>query len=560
MDPEQKIKALQQKLQAEGLYNGPIDGIMGKKTQAAAEQFRAVQEQRRTQKLRRLELETRQKEAQAKQQAAEVEGREADATAKRRAEMEEWENSPEGMTYNLGLTYGAPVGGAVGGHMAGHGTSKLIDAMSAGRANSLDEIVSPMRNTDLSRVPNDPALRARAEGTVNAAQRYLPKQGMRGALEKGLGTAARGASYFGPAALLASEGYLLRQNANPSDDEFFRPYEDMQRAGGTAMMGAGAGLAYEGARRMFYPPADPQGYAGNVARVEQLRSALQPQSAIPTARQVSPAVQAAVRQPQQLQPAQTQRPALPPAQTQAQGAQRQSEPIRHSQRLGQAVSAAGGKPGKSKQASYNALRRSLTADNAKAVAEALDLPSDANRTTILQRARELLNTKGVSSIMGPLIAAGVAYDAATSDAQAADGEVTTTDRAKGAAAGAAAGGATYGIQKGMEGLARVAPNLVRSLGAGGMMNVPQAIADATDVPPDELAAARNWMARNMPEFMQFGKVGEAAEMAQVPERNPERAEPQENPYPPKLLNRIKRMKKQGASDDQIANFLNRAMP
>ena len=523
------IAAEQKKLKDKGFYTGEIDGVEGPATQAARQRFTTSEAEKEDRELRRLELQTRATEADAKKTAADTAGSEAEESKKRKAEMEAWNNSTEGVLYNVGNTAGAPVGGAVAGHAAGHMTSKLIDAMTSGRADSLDEVVRPMRDADLARVPNDPALRAQAQGTVNAAKQYMPKTGLRGAVEKGLATGARGAAYFGPAAMLAAEGFGLRQNAVPSDDENFRMWGDLQQAGGTGMIAAGAGMGFEGGRRMFFPPKDPSGYAGNVSRIEQLKAALDPPpaGAIPRPAEVSPALQDA-------------RAAAPAAE----------EPIRHSERLKLAAKAAGGKARSSKRGNVDLIRKSITDKNMPDVAEALKLPRDADRRTILQRLREVSNIGGKMAI--PLAVGS--YMAATGDSEAAD--ASTAERAGDAAGNFAVGaGGAYGGMKAIDALAKAAPMAMRALGSGAAMAMPGEMVGMTDWSQEQLNAGRNTAARVLPEALQFGAIDEARQMATVPERNPERA-----PYPSKLITRVQRMKKQGASPDQIANWLNKAMP
>lgn len=54
------------------------------------------------------------------------------------------------------------------------------------------------------------------------------------------------------------------------------------------------------------------------------------------------------------------------------------------------------------------------------------------------------------------------------------------------------------------------------------MTLPQMAVDMTDYSQDEMAQGRNFLARNLPESVQFGAVEDARQMAQVPERNPQR--------------------------------------
>lgn len=86
---------------------------------------------------------------------------------------------------------------------------------------------------------------------------------------------------------------------------------------------------------------------------------------------------------------------------------------------------------------------------------------------------------------------------------------------------------------------------------------------------------RNITARNLPEFLQFGAVGRAREMAEVPEPNPQRTTPSPGnqyyplsgemrsaeslsvpPIPDDVQAQIQTLLQQGASPDLIAAYLN----
>jgi hypothetical protein len=234
-------------------------------------------------------------------------------------------------------------------------------------------------------------------------------------------------------------------------------------------------------------------------------------------------------------------PALPPQQPAPAAAQPQPGPaMRHSDRLKQTVTAAGAKPGKNKTANVDAIKRNLSADNMPDVAESLNLPRTANRSTILQRLREISKVGG--RYVWPVTAGLVAYDAVTGDAEASnqpeveagtgnvsDGGVTNADRMRGAVTGTAAGGAVYGGNR----LLQAIPQSVKTaFSAGAPMLAPQMGADMTDYTPEETNQMRNWTARNMPAVSQFvgGYPEEAYDMAQVPEKNPARV--YENAYRP----------------------------
>ena len=185
-----------------------------------------------------------------------------------------------------------------------------------------------------------------------------------------------------------------------------------------------------------------------------------------------------------------------------------------------AVESVGGKPGKTKQANYDAFKAGLTNENLPEVAKALNLPEGATKSTVLQRAREMLRTSGKGAYFLPMLAGGIAYNMADSPAEAADGTSAAGDFTGKALAGGTAAATTAGIQ---QVLSRIPPAAGTALSAGGSMTAPSAMVDATD----EFASpeARNWAARNFPEAMQFGAVGAARDMAQVPERSPANSGP-----------------------------------
>jgi hypothetical protein len=135
--------------------------------------------------------------------------------------------------------------------------------------------------------------------------------------------------------------------------------------------------------------------------------------------------------------------------------------MRHSDRLKQTVAAAGGKPGKTKSANVAAIKRGLTADNMPDVAESLNLPKSAGRRQILQRLREISKVPG--NLILPLTAGVLAYDAATSDAQAGTGEGAVSDTTRGAIAGGTAAGGAYAMNR----LLQAVPAIGRAMGPVG---------------------------------------------------------------------------------------------
>ena len=86
----------------------------------------------------------------------------------------------------------------------------------------------------------------------------------------------------------------------------------------------------------------------------------------------------------------------------------QAEPIRHSERLRNAIDAIGVSSGKNKTVNANIIRNKLNEDNLPDVAEALNLPRTSTRADVLRQLRHL--TKVNSKMAIPLISGGLAYD------------------------------------------------------------------------------------------------------------------------------------------------------
>ena len=141
----------------------------------------------------------------------------------------------------------------------------------------------------------------------------------------------------------------------------------------------------------------------------------------------------------------------------------------------------------------------------------------------MQQLTDALRKLPKTGVLGPLAAAGIAYGASPTDAQASpDGSSATGQDQALTNAGVAAGG-TYGISRLMDALKGT--GVGRALGAGGAMTVPMAAADAYDPTPERLAMDRNDLVRTLPSWMHVGKLGEAADMSKVPTPNPLRSEP-----------------------------------
>jgi hypothetical protein len=454
MNPEQ-IKALQQKLQAEGLYAGPIDGVMGPQTQEAATQLRQLEADRADR-----QAQQRTQELAAQQAQSEAERAQAETRAK------EVENDPTNRLTKLGVEIAPVVGGLAAG--------KVIGSKAFGKP--YKEADATIRS-DVSRLANsrgiDPKIR---EQEMNRLLR---------------GRTVRNTAQFGAPAALFGAGTITRELVAPQFAD--ETTQDVIRSVGAGENAAATGLAGQ----QIVNVLKNQGAAADPVDVARIRSGSLPPDSTPP----------------NVPPPPPQGGNLPPPPG-GQGGQHQ--PMRYSDRAKLAVEAAGGKPGKTKGANIAAVKRSLTPDNMPAVADALNLPRTADRGTILQRLREISRTSGKLAL--PFLAGGLAYDAATSDAQAGTGVDTGSDVARGAVAGGTAAGLVAGGNR----LLQAIPAAARTaMGSGAAMAMPGEIIPAmTDYAPEDINTGRNWLARNLPESVQFGAVDQARQMAQVPERNP----------------------------------------
>jgi hypothetical protein len=124
------------------------------------------------------------------------------------------------------------------------------------------------------------------------------------------------------------------------------------------------------------------------------------------------------------------------------------------------------------------MKKALTAENLPDVAEALNMPRDATRASVLQRARELKGMGGKSGLFLPFAAGSIAYGLSSRESRAGDGaDAGPSTGDKLTAAGAAAGTA-YGASK----VANALPFVGRALNFIGERSGPMMLSDmATDL-------------------------------------------------------------------------------
>lgn len=544
-NPEQ-VKRVQEFLKKQGYYTRTIDGNWGEGTAKARKDFSAAEAERQAREAKdadaraKREEEARDRQAVRDREAADAKSKrdkeEADARAIREEEAASKKRERDIQT---GIVTAGSVAGGLG---LGLGGGKLADVLAnraikgemTARAGELSKLAGTSRAIN----PTDSKLaRALHQDVVSAADR--------GRLTKTplpWGTTATGLG-------------LLGMGAYSSFDRAPNAKSDIERAiwtgTGYGELTSGAKMLADSLRRYKNPgvayPAD------DLAAIESSRRIA---SGGPVTAVAPPASSEAYA------------PKLPPEPAAAPAAAANAPadpqpPMRHGDRLRDAARAVGAGSRGTKATYADAVKKGLSAENMPAVAEALNLPKDAARSTILQRLRELKGIGGKMVI--PLAAGALAYDAMTSPADASTGEDFKPNRAAGAAAAATGAGATYGGMKLADVIAKYAPGAMKAVGSGMSMMMPSMAADMTDASPEDLNMARNQMARTLPSMLRGGAVEDAYQMAQVPERSPVNAGPRvaqeapEGSFSPQINGRVARMLQMGATPEQVAAFLNSAV-
>lgn len=152
---------------------------------------------------------------------------------------------------------------------------------------------------------------------------------------------------------------------------------------------------------------------------------------------------------------------------------------------------------------------------AEAIARAEQLKAAADVAQEGSRAAKLVSKAGKIGI--PAAAGALAYDAASSDAEAA-GASPTEARMRGAVAGTGTGAATAGSAYGLSKLLAKVPTLGKALGIGGGMTMPLMAMDMGPDTPEAANLERSRIAQNWPRIASM--LGLHDEMGQMlPERN-----------------------------------------
>ena len=214
-------------------------------------------------------------------------------------------------------------------------------------------------------------------------------------------------------------------------------------------------------------------------------------------------------------------------------------PIPNRERLRNAAAAATGGNVSSrlkKEAHYNMMKKGLSPENLPDVAEALNMPRDATRASVLQRARELKGMGGKSGLFLPFAAGALAYGMADSNrARAADGTETGPSMGDKLTAAGTAAGTAYGMNR----LINAMPAGAGALASGMMEPVTAMTFDPLEGSSREetgqkIADSRGslsyhmpWMAENLMGIPR--SEGTAFDVTQnpgnLPSPNPQRTEP-----------------------------------
>lgn len=496
--PVEQRRAMQQQLQANGLYAGPIDGKSGEGMRAAlaslrVERERAAQGERETQarrdaadlERRRIELEQSRLNQANSQQNAEVERR-----AQREAAVDPWSQT------FMPFATGAAVGGGYG-----ELTNRGLTAYEAGNVRALREIGDEIGPT--SDLTNSQINRSRAAGAAAAAERFSPNK-----LSSRIGASAgRMASYFVPAGVVLNEWNNYRSRA--VDPNLTEAERNANQKIANGLLGVATGIGMEGGRRALLPSRAP-GYGEAMMRIETARDYAKRMDAKDAAATSAPENKLLRVANEVTEPAAAPAKALPAPEVETSPAQTPKSPTPGSYAHMRAQARELGIKGASGMAK---------ADLADKISQALQ--EHGGRRTIgkkLLDAAESASGK-VGMVAAPIVAGTIAYDAATSDAQAA-GLSPDEAHARGIGTGLAAAGGTAGLVYGAN---KVAPYVKEAIGpasgtlipGAGLVATPLAIADATDIPDDMLEKDRRMLARDLPSWMQNEAIRQAGERGQL---------------------------------------------
>lgn len=422
--PEEQRKSLQRQWQAKGFYAGPIDGKSGDGTRAAIAASRTEQDNTARNAIRSQEIEL---EKLRLQQGIKKQSEEEEKSKKREKEAD-----PLWDTF-LPFAAGAGVGG-----LYGEMTNRGLDRFERGNVRALNEIARELGPTE--RLTSSQLNRARAAGAASAADRFAPS----GLAGKSGGVTGRLLSYGIPAGVIYNEYTNYQNRANDPNLTDKERKSNQQIA--NALLGVTTGIGVEGGRRFFFPSRE-EGIGTSMMRVQTAREFANRMDDADTAASARRAATPLVKEPIRASVIAESLPALPPP----------SEPIPTPD------TPQGPKPGtkaymqqQARDLGIKGASRMTKAEIAERLAGAMK--EHGGKRTVAKR---ITSAAGKTSpLLAPLLAGGIAYDAATSDAEAA-GLSPSDARMRGLGTGAAAGAGTAGA---IYGLSKAGPAVTRTLG------------------------------------------------------------------------------------------------
>ena len=338
------------------------------------------------------------------------------------------QDDPWNQAAQYGKSIGVPLAGYGAGHYIGHKFGKGFDEASVERRASVRALADRLRSTD----GTAPGSRGAAAGAVDT----YDKEGL------GKRSGRSSAQFLGPAALGALS-FGTKMGADYAEDPYLK--EGLNLASTAERAGAG-GMLLQQVIDTLRPSKKPS--VDDVAEIETARGLLGTDRSNPQGA---------------LKPAPPPPPPPPP----------DGPTLRTpSDRLTSAARAAGATGKLTKKTAVDYLAANVTDANRAAVATELGVGPGQR---IAGAVKKLSTSRKPSVIVAPMIAAGLGYDAASSEAEAAGAtpaEAQTRGAVAGTGAAAVTGGAGYGLSK----LANFAP--VKSLlSAAGRMSGPLMLND-----------------------------------------------------------------------------------
>lgn len=476
-----QVKELQQFLKTRGYYNGPIDGKWGGGTTEGAVKLRG-------------DLTT---------------ARDANV---RISENQVIANDPTRNAIRGATEIGPYVGGAVVGAAAGHFGARAMNTKDAAQA------------AETTRIAGNPKI----SGQVGMAKIDQMNSARR---------LRAGGQFLAPAALLGSAEYIRSHVApmkNDKGEAVFDPEtQKWINLGANADQGAGLGLA----AHQLYDLKNRFGSPASAADEAIIQTRALPPAPPPPMNALDAAGRAS-KPPQNALGA-----AAPPPEDGPPAAPTKTP---YSDRLIAAARAAGARGPLTKQGAADYLEKNLNDQNRGAVAKALNVKGGRNIGSRISTAiKTMASRPGASSMVGPLVAGGLAYELAGEPVEAADGSTSEPSTGNRLAAAGAGAGIAYGAQKGLNAIPKGGGAMF-----GGAMG-PSVIDAMTDayIPADSPAYQESkrqedmrasdagqqtnaFLARNLPSALHFGEIARQ-DVSNVPSPNPMRTTPEPgNPYFP----------------------------